>query len=214
MAKKEFTLLPRGVRDLFIRSIDAPVDFVNKFNVHPNVFTIIGLIASIIGAYYYGIGWLGWGGALILIGGIADTFDGKIARKTGTSSDFGALFDSSMDRYAEFFMFLGIMAYYNNQPGEYYRLMTLVAFLALNGSILVSYVRARAEGLGYDCKVGMMQRAERIVLIGLCSIIHEYALIGAVWIVALFANITAIQRLHHVWKTEKEEKAKNSGVKQ
>ncbi|MCB0306372.1 MAG: hypothetical protein KDI38_21605, partial [Calditrichaeota bacterium] len=86
-----------------------------------------------------------------------------------------------------------------------YTVTTVVAFLALNGSILVSYVRARAEGLGYDCKVGMMQRAERIVLIGFSSMVHEYALIGAVWIVAIFANITAIQRMVHVWRTEREE---------
>ena len=205
MSKKGFTLLPTAIKDLFIKSIDTPVDFIIRFNVHPNFFTILGLIASAIGAVFYAMGNLIGGGAGILISGICDTFDGKIARKSGRSSKFGALFDSSLDRYAEFMMFLGIMAYLIKFNDPLYTVTTVVAFLALNGSILVSYVRARAEGLGYDCKVGMMQRAERIVLIGFSSMVHEYALIGAVWIVAIFANITAIQRMVHVWRTEREE---------
>lgn len=214
MSKKGFTLLPRSLRDAFINAIDAPVDLIIKFNIHPNIFTILGLIASIIGAYFYYIEYLFWGGAGILIGGVCDTFDGKIARKTGSSSNFGAVFDSSLDRYAEFFMFLGIMGYMNRFEEPLYQITTVVAFLALNGSILVSYVRARAEGLGYECKVGVMQRAERIVLIGFSSLIHEYALIAAVWIVAIFANITAIQRLIHVWRTEREDLSKEQQINQ
>jgi len=206
MAKKEFRLITPLVKEVFVKSIEKPVDFFIRLNVNPNFFTILGLILSGIGAFFYGFGMLRLGGVAILLGGISDTFDGKIARSRGIASKFGAVLDSSLDRYAEFFMFFGIMAYLIKFQSSLYQLTVIVAFLALMGSILVSYVRARAEGLGLTGNVGMMQRAERIVLIGLASLIHEYALIAVVWIVAFFANVTAIQRIHHVWKTEKAER--------
>jgi CDP-diacylglycerol--glycerol-3-phosphate 3-phosphatidyltransferase len=103
-------------------------------------------------------------------------------------------------------MFFGIGFYYV-QRGDVVSLITaIVAFFALIGSVMVSYVRARAEGLGYACSVGVMQRAERIVFIGFSSLVHPIALMAVIWIVAVLANITAIQRIHFVWKTEKAEK--------
>ena len=144
------------------------------------------------------------GGGAILIGGMFDTFDGKLARATGRSSKFGAVFDSSLDRYAELAMFFGMEIYFLNS-GD---LMTsIVIFFALSGSVMVSYVRARAEGLGMECKVGVMQRADRIVLVGVSCFIHIYALIVVLWIIAVLANITAVQRMYHVWITEQNELA-------
>lgn len=203
MAKREYRLITPIIRNAFVKSIEKPVDFFIRWKVHPNFFTIFGLILSGIGAIFYGMGFLRWGGVSILLGGISDTFDGKIARTRGIASKFGAVLDSSLDRYAEFFMFFGIMAYLLKFDSLLYQLTVVVSFTALMGSVMVSYVRARAEGLGLTGNVGMMQRAERIVLIGLASLIHEYALVTVIWIVAFFANITAIQRIYHVWKSEK-----------
>lgn len=205
MAKKAFTIIPPSLRNIWEKVIEIPVDLFIKLNIHPNFFTVLGLVFSVIGAYFYGVGSIRYGGLFIILGGICDTFDGKIARKRSMASKFGAIFDSSLDRYGEFFMFFGILVYLQQFDSTLYVATSFVTFLALIGSIMVSYVRARAEGAGMECKVGMMQRAERIVLIGVSSLLHVSALIVMLWIVAIFANITAIQRIHHVAKTEKAE---------
>ncbi len=204
MNQKGFTIIPASVRTWFTEAIDRPIDFFINLNIHPNFFTILGLIASLIGAFFYASGSLRIGGVFILLGGICDTFDGKIARKTGSASSFGAVFDSSLDRYAEFFMFFGIGYYMIIHPDGLAKIMLAVVFMALLGSIMVSYVRARAEGAGIDCKVGIMQRADRIVLIAAGSLIHEYALFAVLWIVAIFANITAVHRMYHVWRSDRD----------
>ncbi|MFQ5583864.1 MAG: CDP-alcohol phosphatidyltransferase family protein, partial [Calditrichia bacterium] len=147
------------------------------------------------------------GAVFILLGGLCDIIDGKVARKTGLSSKFGALLDSSLDRYSEVFMFLGVAIHYVKLD---YNTTSTMVFLGLGGSMMVSYVRARAEGLGFSCKVGLMQRPERIVLIGLGGLLHNYILLFVVWVVAILANFTAIQRMYHVWNLERLEKANNS----
>ncbi|RMI25793.1 MAG: CDP-alcohol phosphatidyltransferase family protein [Calditrichaeota bacterium] len=207
MSHKPFTILPHSVRDGFSKTIEYSVRYFSALRLHPNVFTVMGFVLTCLGAYSYTTQHLVLGGILVILGGICDTIDGKLARQTGQQSKFGAVFDSSMDRYGELAMFFGLGIYFVEKGG--YQFTLIATFLALCGSMLVSYVRARAEGLGYECKVGMMQRAERVVLIGFGSILgaytHEYVLIGVIWIVAIFANITAIQRLHHVWKLERAE---------
>lgn len=205
MNKKGFSILPDSIKNGFSKAIDPPIELIVRLNVHPNFFTVLGLIITIIGAYFYTIGQLRVAGALILLGGICDMIDGKVARRGGLSSNFGALFDSSLDRYAEFFMFFGVGVHFIRVETPLAMWTTIMAFLALGGSMMVSYVRARAEGLGYDCKVGIMQRAERIVYIGIASIFHEYALMVVIWAIAILANFTAFQRMHHVWKQEKLE---------
>lgn len=204
MSKKERSFIPQFVKDGYTRSIEGLVDVFIRWKIHPNFFTILGLAIAILSAYFYARGDLRTGGALVLLAGISDTFDGKIARKGKLDSKFGAVFDSSLDRYAEFLMFFGI-GFYFLEKGDNLSLFTAaMAFVGLCGSVMVSYVRARAEGIGFDCQVGIMQRAERIVFTGFSSLIHPYALMGVVWIIALLANITAIQRIHHVWKTERK----------
>jgi CDP-diacylglycerol--glycerol-3-phosphate 3-phosphatidyltransferase len=118
---------------------------------------------------------VGWAGALILFAGLFDMLDGQVARLGKMSSSFGALLDSVLDRYSELFMFLGICYYLIS---HHYFMSSLFAFIGLIGSMMVSYTRARAEGLGIECKGGLMQRPERIVLIGtsalLCGILAQY----------------------------------------
>ena len=201
MAKKEFTVLPHSIQKWFINLIDPAIEFIVRFNVHPNHFTILGLFISIIGALFYAKHDIRLGGLFILLGGICDIIDGKVARKTGLSSKFGALFDSSLDRWAELFMFLGVAIFFVQSN---HTITSIMVVLALGGSMMVSYVRARAEGLGFEGKVGIMQRPERIVYIGASSLIHPIALEIVVWMIAILANFTAIQRMYHVWIQERE----------
>ncbi len=199
-----FTILPKSIQQWFINLIDPLIEGIVRLNVHPNHFTVLGLIVSFVGAIFYAYHNIFWGGVFILLGGICDIIDGKVARKAGLSSKFGALLDSSLDRYAEVFMFLGVAIYFVE---KHHPFTSIMVFLALGGSMMVSYVRARAEGLGYECKVGIMQRPERIVYIGISSLIHPYLLELVVWMIAILANFTAIQRMHHVWRLEKIEKS-------
>ncbi len=203
MAKRKFTVLPDSIQKWFIKIIDPFIELIVRFNVHPNHFTILGLFISFVGAIFYAKHDIRLGGLFILLGGLSDIIDGKVARKTGLSSKFGALLDSSLDRYSEVFMFLGTAIYFVQKDHPY---TSIMVFLALGGSMMVSYVRARAEGLGYDCKVGIMQRPERIVYVGVSSLIHPYVLEVVIWMIAILANFTAIQRMRHVFKLEKKEK--------
>ena len=209
--------------------INPLINLLVKLKITPNMITSVGLFLNIVAAVIFIIGgeqedrgdmtYVGWGGFTILIAGLFDMIDGRLARVTGMSSDFGALYDSVLDRYSEMVMFLGICFYLISQD---YFLSSLFAFIALIGSVMVSYTRARAEGLGIDCSVGLMQRPARVVTIGaaamFCGIFYYF--VGnfpsvkissspvvlfenitiftlPVTIVAVMSNVTAIQRLNH-----------------
>ena len=145
------------------------------------------------------MGYIRLAGILILIGGFCDTIDGSLARTTGKASRLGALFDSAVDRYSEFIMYLGIGAFFINIEDYSTAAGT---FLALCGSFMVSYARARAESLGFEAKLGFMQRPERIVLIGLGALIHIASFKIAIWLVAILANFTALQRIRCAYKQD------------
>jgi CDP-diacylglycerol---glycerol-3-phosphate 3-phosphatidyltransferase len=153
--------------------IDPFVKLLIKIGLTPNAVTVIGFILNIGVAVVFVVGaektnrgdlsYVGWAGALILFAGLFDMLDGQVARLGKMSSSFGALLDSVLDRYSELFMFLGICYYL---IAQHYFISSLFAFIGLIGSMMVSYTRARAEGLGIECKGGLMQRPERIVLVG------------------------------------------------
>ncbi len=205
--------------------IDPVVTLMVKAGVTPNVVTTTGLIINIIAVVVFIVGgeighpddlsWLGWGSGLILFAGLFDLLDGQVARKGNMSSRFGALYDSVLDRYSELLMFFGICYYLVAQS---YLLTSIFAFIALIGSMMVSYVRARAEGVGVECKGGLMQRPERIIAISISGIIcgvvstctggnqkfylDGFSVIETIAIftvpmvlVAILSNITAINRL-------------------
>lgn len=132
---------------------------------------------------------------MVLLSGIFDIMDGKVARGTDRVTRFGSLYESTLDLYAEIFVFLGIAYYFINQDMF---LSSIASCIFLGGSLMVSYVRARAEGLGFSCKVGIIPRSERIVTLGVSSLIHEYILITGLFFMAIVANITAIQRIYHI----------------
>jgi CDP-diacylglycerol--glycerol-3-phosphate 3-phosphatidyltransferase len=158
--------------------IDPFVKVLIKMGLTPNAVTTIGFILNIGVAVIFIIGgeegnrgdlsYIGWAGGLILFAGLFDMLDGQVARLGNMKSTFGALYDSVLDRYSELVMFFGICYYL---VAQHYLLSSIFAFIALIGSMMVSYVRARAEGLGIECKGGLMQRPERVVTIGLFAII-------------------------------------------
>jgi len=158
--------------------IDPVVKVFIKLGLTPNAVTSIGFLLNVGVAVIFIFGaeegnrgdlsYVGWAGALILFAGLFDMLDGQVARLGNMKSTFGALYDSVLDRYSELIMFLGICYYL---VGHHYFLSSIFAFIALIGSMMVSYVRARAEGLGIECKGGLMQRPERVVTIGLCAVL-------------------------------------------
>jgi CDP-diacylglycerol---glycerol-3-phosphate 3-phosphatidyltransferase len=158
--------------------IDPFVKVLIKLGLTPNAVTSIGFMLNIGVAIIFIMGaetgrrmdlsYVGWAGGLILFAGLFDMLDGQVARLGNMKSTFGALYDSVLDRYSELIMFLGICYYL---VAYHYFLSSIFAFIALIGSMMVSYVRARAEGLGVECKGGLMQRPERVVTIGICAIL-------------------------------------------
>ena len=207
-------------QQVIYKVIDQPVRGLIKIGITPNAVTTIGLILNTIGScvfIYAGIygekgdfSYIGWGGFIILFAGLFDMLDGQVARIGNMSSKFGALYDSVLDRYSELIVLAGI-CYYLMLQG--YTISSIIAFVALIGSIMVSYVRARAEGLGIECKVGFMQRPERVVIMGvgglLTGICYSFIkdderviliFIAALLIIAIFSNLTAIARLNHCRK--------------
>jgi CDP-diacylglycerol--glycerol-3-phosphate 3-phosphatidyltransferase len=203
MSNTAKSFLPEKVKSGFLNLLNPIVVIFSKLKIHPNTFTVWGLIITSFSSYLFIIGEITLAGFLVLIGGICDVIDGKLARKSGKVSRFGALFDSSIDRYSEVIMFFGVATYFVRM--EYYY-SSVAVFMALGGSIMVSYIRARAEGLGFECKVGWMQRPERVVFIGagalLGTVFNAYALRIVIGIVAILANATAIQRLVHIYKSD------------
>ena len=192
-------LLPKSIQSTFSSFLTPLVKVLTKWGVHPNTLTLTGFIITCMASVALFKGRLRTGGVLILLGGLCDSLDGNLARATGKANRSGALLDSVIDRYSEFVMFLGIAAYFITTKNYF---ILIVTFIALCGSIMVSYTRARAESLGFESKGGMMQRAERIVCVGTGALIHPVAFKLSVWLVAILANITAVQRLRHSAKQE------------
>ena len=172
----------------------------------PNIITVLALATSFVAGILYGGGFFLAGGIVLLFSGFLDTIDGTIARLTQRSTLFGALFDSVLDRYADFFILAGFLIYYRNT------VMFFVIILTLLGSFMVSYVKARAESLGKTRVVGMMQRPERVLLIVVGSLLTvpaswyfpdhtDYPVILVLCLLAILTNITAIHRL---WAAKKD----------
>ena len=202
--KIRIVILPDWLRNGFLKIMQPIIDVFIKAEINPNTFTTIGFIVSLFSAYFFAVGSIRAGGALLLIAGIFDIMDGRVARATGQVTKFGALYDSTLDRYSEVIVFFGIIYYF---VGADHMVASVMTAIALGGSIMVSYVRARAEGLGFSCKVGIMQRPERVVTLGITALIHLYVFIAGVIFVAIFANITAIQRIYYIWAQENGKKS-------
>jgi CDP-diacylglycerol--glycerol-3-phosphate 3-phosphatidyltransferase len=173
--------------------LDPLGGFFNRLGLTPNMMTMLGLLGNTIGAFYLARGEMLTGGLFVLLMTPIDALDGTMARLRGESSDFGAFVDSVTDRYSELIIYGGLLYHFLTLGNP---LGGLLVFAAAAGSILVSYVKARAEGLGYEAKVGLLTRVERYLVLA-PSLVFNQPLIG-LGIIAVLANITALQRIWHV----------------
>jgi CDP-diacylglycerol--glycerol-3-phosphate 3-phosphatidyltransferase len=187
--KKKLTFTDQ-MRVRFRGVLDPIGAFFNRIGLMPNTMTILGLVGNTIGALLISQGYMTYGGLVILAMGPVDALDGTMARLRGEPSEFGAFVDSVTDRYSELVIFGGLLFYYASAGEE---VMTVVTFFAASGSVLVSYVRARASSLGYDTKVGILTRMERYLVLA-PSLVFNIPWVG-LWIIAVLANITALQRI-------------------
>jgi len=177
--------------------------FFNQIGLMPNTMTILGLLGNTVGAVLLSQGKMTYGGLIILAMGPVDALDGTMARLRGEPSEFGAFVDSVSDRYSELVIFGGLLFYYVQQ-GNW--VAALVTYLAATGSVLVSYVRARASSLGYDTKVGILTRMERYLVLA-PTLVFNIPMVG-LWIIAILANITALQR---IWDIRRKTHGKDRG---
>lgn len=198
----EMRILSKHFIKGFYAVVNPVGDFLENANIHPHVVTASGFLFSILSARLFWIGYMFWGGITLVLAGACDVLDGRLARNTNRTSRFGAILDSTVDRYSEIVVFMGLAAFFQSA------VMSAVIILAIAGSLLTSYVRARAEGLGLECKIGLMQRPERVTFIAVGAVIgalfdlvfrtQQPLLKLAILGIAVLGNATVIQRVLHV----------------
>jgi len=175
--------------------LDPVGAFINRLGLMPNTVTLLGLAGNVIGAILLARGQMFWGGLLVLLMGPVDALDGTMARLRGMPSGFGAFVDSVTDRYSELFIFCGLLYHYLQQGNA---LACFLVYMAAAGSVLVSYVKARGESVGFDPKGGLLTRLERYLVLGPLLVFNQPLI--ALWVIAIFANLTALQRIWIVRK--------------
>lgn len=188
----------------FYAMVNPLVERLIRAGVRPNTITTVGTGLVLASAVLYATGHVRTGGLLLLLSGVADTLDGQVARGGAMATRFGAFYDSTLDRVGDGATFIGIGAYLLTAPDVAYRIPAVIlCMIAILGSVLVSYARARAEGLGLDCKVGIAQRAERVLGLGVASVIfgagpRALLLEAIVALLAVASIITVVQRFLYV----------------
>jgi CDP-diacylglycerol---glycerol-3-phosphate 3-phosphatidyltransferase len=196
----------KALRDPVYRIIEPVTRALIRMRVHPNTITTFGFVVTLGAGYLYHMDRVRWAGFLVLLGGVVDIFDGRVARESGLASKFGSFYDSTLDRMSEMVVFIGLLSLYNQYGRALADVwMVYVIALALGGSLMVSYTRARAEALGLDCSVGLMQRAERVALLGGGSLFFGLmwdglVLKGVLIVLAATTMITAVQRIVWVYR--------------
>ena len=193
-------MLPNWLKNGFIALFQPAVGWFARLNIKPNWLTSAGFACGVLSGFLFATGHFFWGGLAALLSAICDAIDGSLARRSGSVTTFGRFYDSFLDRYSELAMFIGLSYFYAGR--DTWRLVILTD-LALAGSLMVSYARARAEGLRLDCKVGLMERPERltVVIAGtlLSAMFHqEWIFEVGLWLLAVLTNVTAVQRMLHV----------------
>jgi CDP-diacylglycerol--glycerol-3-phosphate 3-phosphatidyltransferase len=178
------------------RVLDSIVYLMASLRVHPNILTLIGLVINIFAMVLFAKGQFDWGALVILFAGIFDMLDGEVARRTKRVTKFGAFFDSVIDRYSDVLLLLGLIIWYAKIHRIFYVGLT---GLVLIGAVLTSYTRARAESLIPACKVGFLERPERIVLLIIGGVTNRMA--AVLWVMAILSNWTVSQR---IWYTYRE----------
>jgi CDP-diacylglycerol--glycerol-3-phosphate 3-phosphatidyltransferase len=169
--------------------------------IHPNVLTFLGLVINIAAAFLFAKGSFRWAGLVVIGAGLFDMVDGRVARATDRVTRFGGFFDSVLDRYSDLALFMGLLVYYASINRFFYIVLTAIV---MTGSVMVSYVRARAECTIPKCKVGFLERPERVVLIIIGALFNRMA--AVLWVIAVLSNLTVIHRMIFTWReTEQRE---------
>ena len=193
--KKKSLTFTDQLRIVFKGVTEPIAGFFNRIGLMPNTMTLLGLAGNVIGAILLAQGNMLLGGILILIMGPIDALDGTMARLRGMTGNFGAFVDSVSDRYSELIIFGGLIYYYAQQNDM---VSSIAVYAAAAGSVLVSYIRSRGQSLGWDTKVGILTRAERYLVLAPALILGavniNIPLVG-IWIIAILANVTALQRI-------------------
>ncbi|MEE8135847.1 MAG: CDP-alcohol phosphatidyltransferase family protein [Thermodesulfobacteriota bacterium] len=212
-------LLGSGLKTWWLLLTLPIEDYLLQIKVHPNILTISTLLVGAITGMAYHFGWIFVAGILVLGGSTFDIFDGRVARALGINSESGAFFDSCLDRFSEAFIYVGILSFFQGTIFSY------IVFFILVSTTMVSYTRARAEGLGVKCEVGIMQRTERVVYLGVLSVLNffgnqiasamgyhqdNYLFKLALILILAFSSYTAIQRMVHVMRTLKKRESENN----
>lgn len=166
--------------------------------IHPNVLTFIGLLINVGAAWLLAVGQFRWAGAVILGAGLFDMVDGRVARATNRVTRFGGFFDSVLDRYSDLGLLVGLLVWYGSINRSPYVVLTAVAMM---GSVMVSYTRARAETEIPTCKVGFMERPERVVLMIIGALFDRMP--EVLWVIAVLANLTVVHRMIFTWQESK-----------
>ncbi|MDI6739548.1 MAG: CDP-alcohol phosphatidyltransferase family protein [Candidatus Edwardsbacteria bacterium] len=198
-------MFPEFIKKGFVGLFHPAIGFFIALKIKPNWLTTAGFVFGVASGFLFGMNHFFWGGIAALASGLCDTLDGSLARRSNTVTKFGMFFDSVLDRYSELAVFIGLSYFYARSLMWRQAILT---DLALAGSLMVSYARARAEGLGEDCKAGIMERPERIAVIVTGTILtgmfeRHWIFEIALWILAVFTNVTAVQRMLYVRKRTK-----------
>jgi len=207
-----FELISEKNRERYLKIVGPVADWFARAGVHPNILSIAGLLLSVAAGLIYCHGNFFWAAWVVVLAGVCDTLDGSIARQTNKKSAFGAFFDSTLDRYSDMFVFIGLAYYFAGgrpflmplhagRSPEVSPWTVMAIVFAIAGSFMVSYTRARAEGLGVECKAGMMQRPERITLLVIGSLLGSIPVAGVMLFkltllaLAISTNLTAAYRI-------------------
>src|SRR2546427_682680 len=187
--------ITRGIGLFFGRIINAIVTVLALSRIHPNVLTFLGLLINIWAAFLFAAGSFRWGGIVVIGAGLFDMVDGRVARETNRVTRFGGFFDSVLDRYSDLGVLVGLLVYYASINRFFYVVLTAIV---MTGTVMVSYTRARAEVTIPQCKVGFLERPERVVLIILGALFDCMA--PVLWVIAVLSNLTVIHRMIFTWQ--------------
>ena len=180
---------------IFGAAIDRIVRWLALSRIHPNVLTFIGLVINAVAAALFARGSFRWAAAVVIGAGVFDMVDGRVARATDRVTRVGGFFDSVLDRYSDLALYVGLLVYYASINRFFYIVLTAIV---MTGSVMVSYTRARAECTIPKCKVGFLERPERVVLIIIGALFWRMA--AVLWVIAILSNLTVIHRMIYTWQ--------------
>src|SRR5580658_1284168 len=188
----------RAIGIVFGTAIDRIVRWLALSRIHPNVLTFLGLVINTVAAFLFAAGSFRWAGVVVIGAALFDMVDGRVARETNRVTRFGGFFDSVLDRYSDLALLMGLLVYYASINRFFYVVLTAIV---MTGTVMVSYTRARAENTIPKCKVGFLERPERVVLMIIGALANRMA--PVLWVIAVLSNVTVISRIIYTWDETK-----------